>query len=174
MSLLRSCSICIVASLAMLGCSSQHKDITIETEANPWADFAGYQTYAWGAAAAAVRDPEREWTPPDLNLGAEIKFLTDRELRARGMTKVVESPDVLAMYAVGVDMMALNVVIEEEAERWEKVPQGGVLIILADAATRQVVWAGSAVADLMEEPTVESTKERLDYAITTMFKRMPR
>ena len=92
-----------------LGCVSPDvADIRVETEVNPKINFAGYKTYAWAAAAAVVRDPEREWTPPDLDVGAEIKFLVDRELRKRNLSEASGEPDVLVVYAVGVDMESLS------------------------------------------------------------------
>ena len=33
--------------------------------------------------SAAIRDPDREWTPSGLDVGAELRFLVDRELRER-------------------------------------------------------------------------------------------
>ena len=44
----------------------------------------------------------------------------------------------------------------------------------ADPASNQAVWVGGAVANLSEEPTVELAKQRLDYAVTQMFKKLPR
>ncbi len=164
----------MVAAVTVSGCASQFKDIEVKTEANPEVDLTGYETYAWAAAAAAIRDPDREWTPIDLDIGAEIQFLVDRELRERGLTKVVRGPDLLAIYAVGVDMKALNVEVDEDdVERFEEVPKGGVLIILADPASRRAIWAGAAVAELLEEPDRELTKQRIDYAISKMFEDYP-
>ena len=165
----------VFIALALAGCTSEFKDITVATEASPTIDFDGYRSYAWAAAAAIVRDPERQWTPTNLDIGGEIMFLVDRELRARGMTAAAHSPDVLVIYAVGVDMKALDVVVDpdDQTERFAQVPKGGLMIILADPDSRRVMWVGGALADLAEEPTVELQKKRLDYAITTMFKKFP-
>ncbi len=175
MKIFRTWTVCTVVILVISGCSSGFKDIHVETEANPKVNFEGYSSYAWAAAAAIVRDPAHQWTPPDLNIGAEIMFLVDRELRARGMSEVQQSPDVLVIYALGVDMKALGVVTDpdDKEERFEEIPKGGVIIVLADPESRQVMWVGGAVADLLEEPNAELTKKRLDHAITTMFKKFP-
>ena len=79
----------VIAAVAVTGCNSKFKDITVATEADPKVQLPGYQSYAWAAAAAMIRDPNREWTPSDLDLGAEIMFLVDRELRKKGFTKIV-------------------------------------------------------------------------------------
>ena len=163
-------------ALVLAGCASEFKDIQVATEASPKVDFDGFRSYAWAAAAAIVRDPDGEWTPSNVDIGAEIMFLVDRELRARGMTEAAHSPDVLVVYAVGVDMKALDVIVDpdDQTERFAQVPKGGLMIILADPESRRVMWVGGALADLVEEPTVELQKKRLDYAITTMFKKFPR
>ena len=157
------------------GCATTYQDIQVDAEANPKVNFDGYNTYAWAAAAAIVRDPDHEWTAPDLNIGAEIKHLVDRELRARDMTEVVNSPDVFVTYAVGVDMKALDVVVGDEdgVERWENVPKGAVMIILTDPQTRRVMWYGTAEGDIEEHRTLEVSRDRLDHAITKMFKKSP-
>jgi hypothetical protein len=174
MNTLRTLAVCLLAGFAMVGCNSGFKDIKIDTETNPKVDFGGYDSYAWAAAAAVVRDPDREWTPPNVDIGAEIVHLVNRELRERGWTEVSTSPDVLVLYAVGVDMKALDVVVDEGETTYENVPQGGIMVVLADPESRRVMWIGSAVADLMEEPDEELGRKRLDWAITEMFKEMPR
>jgi len=168
--------IAALASIMLSGCASttKYKDIAIDTETDPQADFTGYQTYAWGAAAAIIRDPNNEWAPTDLDIGAEIRYITDRELRQKGLSQVVNNPDLFAIYAVGVDMKALNVVVDEEnVMRFQDAHKGGVMIILADSKTLEVVWAGSAEAELLEVPDMDLGKKRLDYAISAMFDEYP-
>ena len=99
-------------------------------------------------------------------------FLTNRELRGKGMTEVVDSPDVAVIYAVGVDMEALDVVVDKKSgeETTKPTPKGAVLIVLIDPNTRRVLWAGHATANISEKPTPELAKKRLDYAITELFK----
>jgi hypothetical protein len=176
MNTVRTLTICIVVSLATAGCASQFKDIKVETVSSPTVAFGGDESYAWAAAAAIVHDPDGEWTMPDLNLGAEIVHLVNREFRARGMTEAAESPDLLVIYAIGVDMKALDVVVDSEsdAEAFEEVAKGGPVLIVVDATSNQAVWIGGAVANMMKDPTLEQQKQRLDYAVTKMIARMPR
>ncbi len=151
-------------------------DIQIEASANPKVQFTGYSTYAWAAAGAAIRDPEGEWTPTDLDVGAEIVQLVNRELRDRGMTEVVRDPDVLVIYGVGVDMQALQVVVDEESgmESTVQTPKGGVVVVLADPESRRLMWVGTAEGDLKEDPNPELVRKRLDHGVVEMFKRFPR
>jgi hypothetical protein len=159
-----------------VGCSNTYKDIEIQTEADPKVNFSGYSTYAWGGSAAVIVDPRGDWTPVDLNVGSEIMFLVDREMRKRGLAEVHSNPDVIVVYAVGVDMTALDVVIDDktQGEQFEEIPKGGVLVVLSDPVSRRPMWAGSAVADLMDKPDDAVVRARLDYAITQMFKKLPK
>jgi hypothetical protein len=164
-----------IAAVVLSGCAAQFKDIEVRTEADPDVNLSTYSTYMWAAEAAVIRDPEGKWNPGNIDIGAEIVFLANRELRNRGYSEVVSDPGLLAIYAVGIDMMSLNVTFDEEDRaRFEEVPKGGVAVVLADAETRNAVWVGSAVAELLEEPDEELSKKRVDYAITQMFKSLPR
>ena len=67
------------------GCSGDASDpafadIRVETMIDETYNIDGFETYAWVAAGAAVRDPDHEWTPSGLDIGSEIMFLVDREL----------------------------------------------------------------------------------------------
>ena len=57
MNTLRTLAVCLLAGFAMVGCNSGFKDIKIDTETNPKVDFAGYDSYAWAAAAAISSRP---------------------------------------------------------------------------------------------------------------------
>ena len=176
MNTLRTWIVGSIATLTLLGCSNAFKDISVETATDERVDLAGYRSYAWAAAATLVHDPDYEWTALDMDIGAEIMFLVDRELRAHGMTEAAASPDALVIYAVGVDMKAMDVVMgpDDTIERFEQIPKGALVVVLADSETRRVMWVGSALAELVEEPTIEIRKKRLDYAISKMFKKFPR
>ena len=65
-------------------------DIQVDARANPKFELSGYRTYAWAAAATAVRDPDHEWTPTGLDIASEIVFLVDRELREKGRAPTAE------------------------------------------------------------------------------------
>ncbi|MHC5066537.1 MAG: DUF4136 domain-containing protein [Planctomycetota bacterium] len=162
----------ILISLPLASCASPFPDIKVDSETNPKVELSSYKTYSWAAAAAVIRDAAGTWEAPDLNIGSEIMYLSNRELRKKGMTEVVDSPDLAAIYAVGVDMEALDVVVDEDSREktTEAAPKGGVLIILVDPGTRRVVWSGRATADISENPSQELAKKRLDYAITEIFK----
>jgi hypothetical protein len=180
MNTLRIAMLGIVAVLLVTGCQStvpdELKDIRVAAESHPKARLSAYKTYAWGAAAAVIHDPEKEWSPSSLDIGQEIKFLVDRELDRIGLVRVVDDPDVLLAYAVGVDMANLDYVKSAEGGegQMENVPKGGLLVMMIDPESERAVWVGGATADLKEKPAAELVKKRLNYAITEMFEDFPK
>ena len=95
--------------ILLTGCaSSVTKDIMIDAEADPKANFTGYTSYTWLGSAAIVYDPEGKWEPPQFDADAEIKFLIDRELRKRGMNEDSVNPDLIVAFAAGIDMSSME------------------------------------------------------------------
>lgn len=163
--------------LLLTACASTlTQDIEVDAEADPKANLAGYKTYAWLGSAAILYDPKGKWEPPEFDADAEIKFLIDRELRKRGMEEVAVNPDMIVGYAAGIDMEALQLVEDKEAkiQMLQNVPTGSLVIVLIDGSTGNPVWASAAIANVQREISSEDVRQRLDYAVTQMFKLMKR
>ena len=159
------------------GCSSvPTKDIQITTQADPKANLTAYSTYTWAGSVSILRDPTGQWEPPTYDADAEIKYLIDRELRKKGMLESSTNPDLIAVFAVGVDTQALKLKVDPKTkiEVVEEVPAGGLLVALVNAESGYVVWAGVATAELMDKPDVETARARLDYVVTNMLKELPK
>ena len=167
----------IVGLMVFVGCATVNtKDIQIEAEADPKANFSGYKSYAWLGAAAILNDPKGQWEPPQFDADMEIKFLIDRELRKRGMSEDSMNPDLIVAYAAGIDMEALKLKVDPQTklEMAEEVPQGGLVVVLVDSFSGFVIWVGAAIAEVQEAPDSKTVKARLDYAVTQMFKKLPK
>lgn len=163
--------------LLLTGCvSSVTKDIMVDTEADPKANFKGYSTYTWLGSAAIVYDPEGKWEPPQFDADAEIKFQIDRRLRERGMVEDSVNPDVIVAFAAGIDMSSMEIDIDPNSNltTLENVPLGALTIILVDADTGFAIWGGVATAEIQENPSQETIKKRLEYAVTKMFNALPK
>jgi hypothetical protein len=162
--------------LLVAGCATNvTKDIVVNTEVDPKANFKGYTTYAWLSSAAIVYDPEGKWEPPGFDADAEIKFLIDRELTKRGMTEDSASPDMTVTFAAGIDMSSMEIDIDPESNMamLDNVPLGALVVILGDTNTDLIIWGGLATAEIQENPGQEAIKKRLEYAVTSMFKQLP-
>jgi len=166
----------LVTLFLISGCaSSVTKDIMVETDSDPKANLSGYTSYAWLGSAAIVFDEKGHWEPPQFDADAEIKFLIDRELRDHGMTEDSVNPDLVVAYAAGIDMDSMDIKADPESgiEALENVPAGALIVIMIDADTGLAIWAGIATADIQESPTPETTKQRLDFAVSEMFSKLP-
>jgi len=169
-------TLCAVA-LLITGCaSSVTKDIMVEAEIDPKTNFTGYASYTWLGSAAIVFDDKGQWEPPQFDADAEIQFLIDRELRKRGMSEDSANPDMIVAYAAGIDMDSMDIKIDPESDLvvLENVPLGALTVILVDANTGLAIWAGVATAEIQQSPSQETIKKRLDFAVTQMFKKLPR
>ena len=163
--------------LLVAGCaSSVTKDIMVDADIDPKANLKGYSTYTWLGSAAIVYDPEGKWEPPQFDADAEIKFLIDRELRKHGMTESSANPDLIVAFAAGIDMATMEIKIDPESklETLENVPMGALTVILIDASTGMAIWGGIATAEIQHNPEQDVIKKRLDYAVSSMFKQLPK
>ncbi len=169
---------CLIFTLVLLlssGCASTvTQDISIDSEVDPKVNFDGYKTYTWLGSAAIVYDPAGRWEPPQFDADAEIRFLINRELRARGMSEDSVNPDMVVAYAAGIDMDSMDINFDPETElvKFENVPIGSLTVILIDANSQLAIWGGSATAEIQEDVAPEVQKKRLDFAIKRMFKEL--
>ena len=165
------------AMLFIAGCaSSVTKDIMVDAQADPKVDFKGYATYTWLGSAAIVYDPDGKWEPPQFDADAEIKFLIDRELRKRGMSEDSLNPDMIVAFAAGIDMEIMEIDIDPKSDLvvLENVPMGALTVILVDANSGLAIWAAVATAEIQQSPDQDTIKKRLDFAVTGMFKELPK
>ena len=164
--------------LLIAGCAtSPTKDIIVDAEADPKTNFSGYLSYSWLGSAAIVYDPEGKWEPPEFDADAEITFQIDRELRKRGMVEDTVNPDLFVGFAAGIDMSSMEIDIDPDSNLMttlNNVPLGALTVVLVDANTGLAIWAGIATAEIQENPSQEVIKKRIEYAVNSMFKKLPK
>ena len=167
----------VLVFVLLSGCASvPTKDIQVDAQADPKADFSGYRTYTWLGSAAIVNDSYGQWEPPAFDADAEIKYLMDPELRKRGMSENSADPDLIVAFAAGINMDALGLKVDPETkmDMLANVPRGGLVVVLLDRDTGFVVWVGVATAEIQESPDAQTVKARLDYAVTRLLKKLPK
>ncbi len=167
----------VMVFVLLSGCASvPTKDIQVDAQADPKANFSGYKTYAWLGSAAIVNDAYGQWEPPQFDADAEIKYLMDRELRKRGMSENSADPDLIVAFAAGIDMDALGLKVDPETkmDMLANVPRGGLLVVLLDSDSGFVIWVGVATAEIQESPDTQTVKARLNYAVTQLLKKLPK
>jgi hypothetical protein len=166
----------LLAVTAIAGCSSATKDIKVDAVADGSVDFSKYRTYEWVAAAAVLNDPNSQWKAPDFDVMSEVQSLVDDALQKRGMTEVSDDPDMLVAFGIGADMDALGVKEDPntKTQMIENVPQGALVLFVADGETGYVSWVGEATGDVQENIDEKTIKKRLDYAISQLIKKLPK
>ncbi len=171
-------SVLMAALLLLLtGCASVTSDIKVDAAADPKARLSGYKTYAWLGAMKLLNDPEHVWEAPKIDVAGDIKYLIDRNLRKRGiMLSKPEDADLDVAFFVGVDMEAMKLKTDPKTRKQllQNVPEGALVVVLIDAETGYVIWVGKATAEIQENASPELVRERLDYAITEMFRKLPK
>ncbi len=56
----------------------------------------------------------------------------------------------------------------------ENVPMGALTVILVDGNSGLAIWAGVATAEIQQSPDQDTIKKRLNFAVTGMFKELPK
>ena len=85
-------------------------------------------------------------------------------------------PDLIVAFAAGIDMDALELKADpkSEVEDLVNVPRGGLVIALTDSETGYVIWLGVVTAEVQQSPDAKTVKARLDYAVTRLFRKLPK
>jgi hypothetical protein len=162
----------ITATIFISSCTTLTSDIEVETHTDPDINYHAYHTYAWADSAQIVFDPVGQWEQPTLDTDGEVRFIINRELRGRNINQVDKDPDLLVVFAAGVDMNVLELKANPDAdtEVLTNVPKTALVIALIDADTGYLVWLGYATADVQKQQTIENIRRRIDYAVSQIFK----
>ena len=168
---IRNLLLAFVTVFLLSACATLTEDIQVQTETAPGVNLADYKSFAWIASAQIVNDPHGNWEPMDFDADAEIKFLLLKELRGKGLEETNRNPDLLLVFAAGVDMENLEFIEDSKTKlsSLEEVPKGSLLVVMIDPTTRHAVWAGIAKGDVKSDRSNEDVRKRLAYAVKTML-----
>jgi hypothetical protein len=180
-------SLAVFLIVVVCGCAR----MTISTDYDPEASFSGWKTYAWL--------PEPEKKPIGLHgenpaLDKYIRESIDKELATKGYVKQApESADFLVGYNASlVANMSVGVLNSyynyppgwgwnyttayapgaHETQVYEY-SVGTLIIDVAGPKTHQLVWRGTAQAELNRRPSLEEKKSKIDKAIRKILERFP-
>jgi len=161
-----------LSALALLTLTAVAYAQQVNTDSDPAARFSQYKTYAWTTG-----------TPSPNPLGEQrIHDAVDGQLRAKGLTLNRERPDLI---------VATHVMSHEEKEivadgfaygpwwygggitttRVNTYLQGTLVVDIYDAATKKMIWRGTAT-DTVSDKAAKNTK-KINKALTKMFQRYP-
>lgn len=155
------------------GCSS----INVSHEFDPGTDFAVLKTFSW----MEVTDVGPQYGMKQV-LGDRVENSVDKQLQAKGMTKVEDNADVLLIYHVTKEMR-----INTEDWGYKYDPNWGkgdnvktydhavgILIVdMLDADSLELLWRGTGDKILPEDITDEKRTELVDNVIAKIFEDFP-
>lgn len=162
-------------SLAMLilgvaACSTME----IDSEYPPETSFDGLETYAW-----RVRNEEqgrRRLAPVAVR---QLVESVDRELAAKGYSKVETDPDFLVDFVVASqDRVGTTTVITDERVGWVSgrsemfvEREGALILMIKEPGSDRVLWRGWAT-DVVD-PDIEKIVRKVDEAATKILALFP-
>ena len=172
----------VLSLLALPGCTP----IRVSTDYDPHADLTQLRTYGWSARKA---DDNRDPRLDNSLLDARIRNAVDRELAARGISKVSADPD----FEVGYDIVLEKELRYTSAGGWYYpgwgwggwgawgYPQNDarlydrtVLILdITDPATGNLLWRGMAKGNLIDDASPEEREEEVDRTVAAILERFP-
>jgi len=157
-------------SAAITACAT----LSVSSYIHPAADFSRYQTYDWGARdALPTGDPRLDNNP---FFDAQVRASVERELAARGYRREAANPDLLIHYHASVQQKVDVYRVDAEAGYGDEsaavqYEEGTLVLDVADAKTRQIIWRGWGQSDIegvindqsrMEKRVAEVTQKILE------------
>ena len=172
-------------ALTLVGCSG----IDITTDYDPAAVPAmqAYETYSWIPEKGDRQDPE-------LNnpiVVGRIQTAVNTALQAKGLREVDSGSDFLIGWHADVDQRTSYTTVNDyygygwgrwgyygggmgtsrtTEHRWE---EGTLVVLIADARSEELVWHGSATAEIGKSGTPEERQEKVNGAVAKMFQDFP-
>lgn len=170
------CWFLLVASVG--GCASPKIGYDFDRRVH-WSD---YHTYAWIPGAQESTGDKRL---DNSLIDARIRTAIDAQLRSKGYTSTVsETPEFLVAYHIGMkDMMKGSSTQNYIGDRAhgtyttlsdiQPYKEGTLLIDIVDAASKQVVWQASALAEVQEGLSPTERDKRINSIVRAMLSHFP-
>jgi hypothetical protein len=168
-------------ALVMVAACASSSGVSVKSDRNPDADFARYATYAWARAplGGGVWPARDDRTAFDW----KVRELVDAEMARKGYAQGAPGgAGLLVDYRVSVREKELSDTFGEYAryraaggeqglgDAWVQGYREGTLVVeVSDAATRRLVWYGSASAVV----NPELREQRMPDAMRRVFQSFP-
>jgi len=151
----------ILVALLFLLCAGSAAAQKVNTDWDHTANFSNYKTYAW----LKSKHPAHS----DL-LNKRVIENVDKQMSAKGFTKVTDKPDVFVVYNAHVqETVSVGAGYDPASP---SVPLWGTLVInLVDAQKSALVWRGTGRDVISDRP--EKNVQKIEEATARMFKNYP-
>lgn len=149
---------------------------------DPHANFTTYQTYAW------VVGPQEQTGDKRIDnrlVDSRIRNTIETQLRSKGYAVSANTqPDFYVAYHIGVKDMTKGSSTQHYIGDFahgtytttsdiQPYKEGGLLIDIVDAASKQLAWRGSGVAEVDPGMAPEERDELINQVVRAMFSHFP-
>jgi hypothetical protein len=182
----------VVLLAVLVGCTTKSGEvkrivdspIAVEANFEPGTDFSVYKTWNW---IPAPQVPGQDPRTGDLDVTQDIQHAVGAEMFSRGYKRVDSAYDLIANFHLAVediDAAYINSVYDgqypdykmdmtgtaDDNAKWQ---EGTLIIFFFDAKNGQLVWRGSAQAEVTDEATPEQREQRIAKAVKMMLEAIP-
>ena len=167
----------------LLALTSACASVQVHVDYDPSADFGKLRTFTW---FPRTREPTGDFRVDSPLLDSRIRNAIEHELVARGFEKVVDrDPDFFVSYHFSIeDRLDVRTVNRTYVDRWGYVvsipetrvnqyQQGTLMIDVADAREKRLVWRGVGTGRLRSSPKPQETTQRVNEAVAEILNRFP-
>ncbi len=170
----------------LAGCGS---GLSIRTDFDPQASFAGFETYAWAERTETGDDDPRVY---NAITAGRVKTAVNRALRAKGLRENSSDPDfMLAWHGAIQGKMDYQTISNHYGYGWEwyggvgiatttsrttqrEWDEGTLIIDIIGTRNNQLLWRGEAQARLDDRPpSPELAQRQLDEAAAKILETFP-
>jgi hypothetical protein len=149
---------------------------------DPSANFSSYHTYEW---TAGNREPTGDKRVDNSLVDARIRSIVEAQLRSKGYRPSAPGrPDFYVSYHAGVKDLAKGASTQRyigdratgkytTINAIEPYKEGALLVDIVDGTSNQLVWQGSAVAEVDPGMTAKERDEYLTRILGAMFAHFP-
>ncbi len=169
----------LLVPLAALACSS----LRVSEDFDPAEDFSTYRTFTW---LPVPQQPTGDYRVDNPLLDSRIRTAVERHLSARGFQKVEDrAPDFYVAYHLNVEeKIDVRTVNRGYVDYWgyyaswpetrvTQYDEGTLIIDVANARKKQLVWRGVGVGRLRRQPTPEQTTRDVNEAVDLILAKFP-
>jgi hypothetical protein len=181
----------VAAALVAAGAAAQK--VKIDTHRDEQANFSALKTYSWlpSPPSPQIVAPDAKGDPTLTQevIGPHIIAAVDRELAARGLTKIeAGEPDVRVVYYAALSMnmdtaqlgsyyqyttgwgTLVGTFATTNTEVYER---GSIIVDVVNRASNKAIWRGSAAARINRENNLDKRVARVNEVIADMFEKFP-
>lgn len=181
----------LVITLIALGTSSC-STLKVDSGLEASADFSKYSTYQWVVAPANAGGGKPRFDSPILR--KQVHQLVDAEMQKRGFRLVEQGgSDLLVGYYASVSSKTRVTQVDTSMGFTSGLPhyarseymmpstatlinqfeEGTLIVGVGDARTRQLLWRGSAEAEIGLDDSISRRQSRVQKAVSKMFRSFP-